>query len=59
MPVPDAYKKIQAYDQIRRRPGEVIGDYIVREQRAFREMTEALRRVRNSRRHVYGGTVAT
>ena len=49
MPVPDAYKKIQAYDQIRRRPGEVIGDYIVREQRAFREMTEALRRVRNSR----------
>ena len=49
MPVPDAYKKIQAYDQIRRRPGEGIGDYIVREQRAFREMTEALRRVRNSR----------
>ena len=49
MPVPDAYNKIQAYDQIRRRPGEVIGDYIVREQRAFREMTEALRRVRNSR----------
>ena len=27
MLVPDAYKKIQAYDQIRRRPGEVIGDY--------------------------------
>ena len=49
MPVPDAYKKIQAYDQIRRGPREVIGDYIVREQRAFREMTEALRRVRNSR----------
>ena len=48
IPVPDAYKKIHAYDQIRRRPGEVIGDYIVREQRAFREMTEALRRVRNS-----------
>ena len=48
MPVPDAYKKIQAYDQIRRRPGDIIGDYIVREQRAFREMTEALRRVRNS-----------
>ena len=49
MPVLDAYKKIQAYDQIRRRPGEVIGYYIVREQRAFRELTEALRRVRNSR----------
>ena len=49
MPVPDAYKKIQAYDQIRRRPGEVIGDFFVREQRAFREMTEALRRVGNSR----------
>ena len=49
MPVPDAYKKIQAYDQIRRRPGEVIGDFFVREQRAFREMTEALRRVQNSR----------
>ena len=30
-------------------PGEVIGYYIVREQRAFREMTEALRRVRNYR----------
>ena len=48
MPVPDAYKKIQAYDQIRRGPGVVIGDFFVREQRAFREMTEALR-VRNSR----------
>ena len=42
MPVADAHKKIQAYDQIRRRPGEVIGDDIVREQRAFREMAEAL-----------------
>ena len=30
MPVPDAYKKIQVYDEIRRRPGEVIGYYIVR-----------------------------
>ena len=49
MPVPGAHKEIQAHDRIRRRPGEVIGDYIVREQRAFREMTEALRRVRNSR----------
>ena len=54
MPVPDAYKKIQAYDQIRRRPREIIGDYIVREQRAFREMTEALRRVRNSRNEKSG-----
>ena len=45
---PDACQKIRAYDQITRRPGEVIGDYIVREQRPFREMTEALRRVRNS-----------
>ena len=34
---------------IRRRRGEVIGDHIVREHRAFREMTEAFRRVRNSR----------
>ena len=54
MPVPDAYKKIQAYDQIRRRPGEVIGDYIVRGQRAFREMTEALRSVRNFRNEKSG-----
>ena len=54
MPVPDACKKIQAYDHIRRRPVEVIGDYIVREQRAFREMTEALRRVRNSRNEKSG-----
>ena len=54
MSVPDAYKKIQAYNQIRRRPGEVIGDYIVREQRAFREMTEALRRVPNSRNNKSG-----
>ena len=30
MPVPDAYKKIQAYGQIRRRPGEVIGDLSAR-----------------------------
>ena len=54
MPVPDAYKKMQAYDQIRHRPREVIGDYIVREQRAFREMTEAPRRVRNSRNEKSG-----
>ena len=54
MLVPDAYKKIQAYDQIRRRPGEVIGDSIVREQRAFREVSEALRRVRNSRNEKSG-----
>ena len=54
MPVPDAYKKIQAYGQISRRPREVIGDYIVREQRAFRDMTEALRRVRNSRNEKSG-----
>ena len=40
MPVPDANKKIQAYDQIRRRPTEVLGDYIVREKRAFRERGE-------------------
>ena len=44
MPVTDAYKKIQAYDQIRRRPGEVIGDYIVR----VREMISALPGVRDS-----------
>ena len=54
MPVPDAHKKIQAYDQIRRRPGEVIGDFFVREQRAFCEMTEALRCVRNSRNEKSG-----
>ena len=54
MPVPDAYKKIQAHDQTRRRPREVIGDHIAREQRAFREMTEALRRVRNSRNEKSG-----
>ena len=40
MPVPDAYKKIQAYGQIRRQQGEVIGDYIEREQRAFRECVQ-------------------
>ena len=32
------------YLTLRRRPGKVIGDYIVREQRAFRQLTEALRR---------------
>ena len=47
MPVSDVYTKIQACDQIRRRPREAIGDYIVREQRAFCEMIEA--RVRNAR----------
>ena len=47
-------RKLQAYDQIRRRPGEIIGDHIVREQRAFHEMTEALRRVRNSRNEKSG-----
>ena len=28
MPEPDAHRKIQAYDQFFRRPGEVIGDYM-------------------------------
>ena len=37
MLVPGAYKKCQAYDQVRRPPGELIGDYAAREQRAFRE----------------------
>ena len=45
MPVLGASKKIQAYDQIRRRPGEVIGDHIVREKRAFHEMTGGLSEV--------------
>ena len=54
MPVPDAYKKVLAYDQTRRRPGAVIGDYVVREQRALSGMTEALRRVRNSRNEKSG-----
>ena len=49
MLVPDAYKKIHACDQIRRRRGDVIGDHILRERRAFRQLTEALRRVRNAR----------
>ena len=40
MPVPDANKKIQAYDQIMRRPIGLLGDYIVREKRAFRERQE-------------------
>ena len=35
MPVADAYKKIQAHDQIRRRPGEVTGDYIVKRAACF------------------------
>ena len=49
MPVPEGYKKIQAHGQIKRRPGEVTGEYIVPEHRAFHDTTEALRRVRNSR----------
>ena len=59
MPVPDAYKKIQAYDQIRRRPERVIGDSIVRGQCAFREMTEAPRRSRNSRDEKTGARCRT
>ena len=52
-PVLDAHKKIQAYDQIRRRPGEVIGDF--RERAAcFPREDEALRRVRNSRNQKFG-----
>ena len=42
--VPDAYKKIQGHDQVRRRPG----DFFFWDKRAFREMTEALRRVQNA-----------
>ena len=56
MPVPDAYKKIQAYDQIRRRLGEVIDDFFGREQRTFREMTEALNEKSGVRRHDHRAT---
>ena len=45
MPVPDDYKKIQRMiklDEDQEKSSETIS---VREQRAFREMTEALRRV--------------
>ena len=31
MPVPSACKQIPAHNQITRRPGKVIGDYIVRD----------------------------
>ena len=40
MPVPDVNKKIQAYDQMMRRPVGLLGEYIVREKRAFRERQE-------------------
>ena len=45
MPVPDAYKKTQAYDEIMRQPEDVIGDHIAKEQRHSRndEMTGANR----------------
>ena len=46
MPVPDTYKKTQAYDEIMRRSEDVIGDHIVKEQQHSRndEMTGAKRR---------------
>ena len=44
MPVPDAHKKIQTYDQIRRRPSEVIGDYLRRVRNSRAEKTGARRR---------------
>ena len=48
-PIPDAYAKIRTYDEIQRRQGEVIGEYIVREDTAFKDMMAAIRRVRQDR----------
>ena len=49
MPVPDAFQKIQLYDHVKRKAGEVIGEYVIREDNAFKEMISALKRVRLDR----------
>ena len=41
MPIPDAYQKIRNYDQVIRRPGEVIGEFVIREDNLFRHMRSA------------------
>ena len=49
LPIPDAYSKIRIYDELVRHKGEVIGEFIVREDTAFKNMRAALRRVRQDR----------
>ena len=50
MPIPDAYHKIKRYDTTFRRAGETISEFIIREDNTFKEMTAALRRLREDRR---------
>ena len=49
-PLPDAYKKIDSYHEIKRRMGEPPGEYILREKTAFENMEQALMRLRKARR---------
>eukprot|EP00959_Pyramimonas_sp_CCMP1952_P333965 6994173-Pyramimonas_sp.AAC.1 len=48
-PIPDAYHKIRNYDQVVCRPGEVIGEFVIREDNLFRDMRSALKRLRSVR----------
>ena len=50
MPIPDAYAKIETYDELQRRHGEAMGEYIIREPNAYKEMVAALKKVRGDRR---------
>ena len=56
MPIPDAYQKIRNYDQVIRRPGEVIGEFVIREDNLFRDMRSALQRLRADRLRREEGT---
>ena len=38
MPIPDAYQKMRAYDAIVGKPGEVIGEYVIREDNCSGDM---------------------
>ncbi len=48
-PLPDAYRKIDAYRGVRRGRGETAADYVLREQRAYDLMLDALRKLRRRR----------
>ena len=48
-PLPDAFQRIDRYDNILRQKGESMPDYIVREDEAFTELKASLHRVRQDR----------
>ena len=55
-PLPDAFNRIDGYENLERKKGETMPDYIVREDEAFSDLRRALRRLRLERKPANGPT---